>query len=167
MVNQSEGVERKIFPPREDEQRIREAVVAEAKTWLRTPFRNHAKVKGHGVDCSMLLYEVYRRAGVDFGSLEPGFYSCQWFLHSSEEIYLNAIRAYAGEVPGPPERNPKPADAMLCRYMDIGNVFNHSAIVIDWPTVIHVLDGGTVQWANTDVDLPLKNVTKKLFSLWD
>ena len=40
-----------------DEQR--KDVVAEARSWLETPYHHAADVKGHGVDCAMLLVRVY------------------------------------------------------------------------------------------------------------
>src|SRR5437660_5143962 len=39
-------------------------VVAEAETWLRTPYHHMARVKGAGADCLTLLAEVYEKAGV-------------------------------------------------------------------------------------------------------
>ncbi len=42
---------------------IRAAVVAEAHRWLRTPYHKHGRVLGAGVDCSMLLAEVFEAAG--------------------------------------------------------------------------------------------------------
>ena len=37
----------------------RAAVVAEARSWIGTPYHHAADVKGHGVDCAMLLIRVY------------------------------------------------------------------------------------------------------------
>ena len=42
----------------------RAAVVAEAATWLRTPYHHMGRVKNAGTDCLMLLAEVYEAAGV-------------------------------------------------------------------------------------------------------
>jgi cell wall-associated NlpC family hydrolase len=36
----------------------RAAVVAEARTWIKTPWRHMADIKGAGVDCAMLLVRV-------------------------------------------------------------------------------------------------------------
>ena len=43
---------------------LRESVVAEARTWLKTKFHHQARKKGVGVDCAMLSLEVGREAGV-------------------------------------------------------------------------------------------------------
>ena len=49
--------------------RRREAVIREAKSWIGTPFHHAARIKGAGVDCLMLLAEIYER--VEF-TPEPG-----------------------------------------------------------------------------------------------
>ncbi|MGH7053678.1 MAG: hypothetical protein ACREFA_07660, partial [Stellaceae bacterium] len=38
-------------------------VVAEAESWIGTPFHHEAAVRGAGVDCLNLLAEVYCAAG--------------------------------------------------------------------------------------------------------
>jgi NlpC/P60 family putative phage cell wall peptidase len=43
---------------------LRERIVAEARTWVGTPFVHQAAVKGVGVDCVMLLHEVGVACGV-------------------------------------------------------------------------------------------------------
>ena len=43
---------------------MRDAVVAEAKTWLGTPWRHMQRIKGVGVDCANLPAAVYEACGV-------------------------------------------------------------------------------------------------------
>ena len=49
----------------------RQAVVAEALTWLGTPYHHRARVKGAGVDCGQLLAAVFEGAGV-LRHVDPG-----------------------------------------------------------------------------------------------
>ena len=74
----------------------RAAVVAEARSWLRTPYSSHAKLKGIGADCGTFLAAVYANAGVfvakDLPDLPP-----QWFMHSDREWYLEYLAKYAVE----------------------------------------------------------------------
>ena len=42
---------------------MREKIVAEARSWIGTPYHNCADIKGVGVDCGMLLVRVF----VDLG----------------------------------------------------------------------------------------------------
>ncbi|MCL5099278.1 MAG: NlpC/P60 family protein [Candidatus Omnitrophica bacterium] len=41
-----------------------EVIIREAQSWLATPFRAHAKVKGDGVDCVNLALAIYQKAGI-------------------------------------------------------------------------------------------------------
>ena len=111
----------------------RQAVVAEARTWLRTPYHHMGRVKGAGVDCATLLAEVYARAGVVPTQVIP-FYPPDWHLHRNAERYLDFILAQASEI----DDLPAPGDVAMWRF---GKCFSHGAIVIDWPLVIHAYAG--------------------------
>lgn len=110
----------------EDQQR--EAVVAEAHTWLRTPYHHLARIKGAGVDCAWLLIEVYTAAGI-VEPFDPGHYPPDWMMHRDEERYLDWVTRYAHEV-----ESPRPGDLAVWRF---GRTFSHGAIVVEWPTIIH------------------------------
>jgi cell wall-associated NlpC family hydrolase len=129
----------------------REAVVAEARQWLRTPYHHMGRVKGAGVDCATLLAEIYARAGVVSPVAIP-FYPPDWHLHREAERYLGFVLEHAQEL-SPPSLTlplkgggdswsgglaPLPADIALWRF---GRCFSHGAIVIDWPVVIHAYAG--------------------------
>lgn len=107
----------------------RAAVVAEARSWLRTPYHHHGTVKGVGVDCAMLPQAVYVACGLmqpaDFGSYSP-----QWHIHHDEERYLAIVLSVAHEIPG----NPQPGDFVLWKF---ARCLAHGGIVTAWPRVIH------------------------------
>jgi NlpC/P60 family putative phage cell wall peptidase len=109
--------------------RLRAAIVAEAESWIGTPFHHAARVKGAGVDCLMLLAEVYERAGIT-PRLEPPFYVPDWHLHRDAERYLEGLASHAREIAGPP----LPGDIALFRF---GRTFSHGAIVTRWPRLVH------------------------------
>jgi len=111
----------------------RRAVVAEARSWLSTPYHHMGRVKGAGVDCATLLAEVYARAGL-IPPLAIPFYPPDWHLHRDAERYLDFVLAEAREIAGPPE----PGDIALWRF---GRCFSHGAIAVDWPLVIHAYSG--------------------------
>lgn len=105
--------------PCSDSQRA--AVVAEARSWIGTPYHNCADVKGAGVDCGMLLVRVF----VDTGLLplfDPRPYPIDWHLHRDHERYLGFVfdRGFS-EV-----KTPQPGDVMVLRY---GRCYSHGAIV--------------------------------------
>jgi cell wall-associated NlpC family hydrolase len=113
----------------------RERVVAEALSWIGTPYRSAQRVKGPagGVDCLTLVVEVYERARV-IPHYEVPFYPPDWHLHRSVERYLEGVLEHAREIPGPPE----PGDVALFRF---GRCFAHGGIVIAWPRLIHAWNG--------------------------
>lgn len=108
---------------------LRASVVREAESWIGTPFHHAARVKGAGVDCLMLLAEVYERAGIVV-RVEPPFYVPDWHLHRDAERYREGLLHYARAIEGPP----LPGDIALFRF---GRTFSHGAIVTRWPRLIH------------------------------
>ena len=76
----------------------RAAVIAEAQSWLGTPYHHMGRVKGAGADCLTLLAEVFERAGV-IPHVEVPFYPPDWNLHRDAERYLEGVTRYAREVP--------------------------------------------------------------------
>jgi cell wall-associated NlpC family hydrolase len=126
---------------------MRERVVAEARSWLGTPYRAAQRVKGHdgGVDCLTFVVEVYERAGL-IPHYEVPYYPPDWHLHRSVERYLAGILEHAREVAGPPE----PGDVTLFRF---GRCFAHGGIVTSWPRLIHAWNGAGV--VPVDADQPL------------
>jgi NlpC/P60 family putative phage cell wall peptidase len=106
----------------------RDLVVQEALSWIGTPYRHNAMVKGSGVDCAMILIGVYKNCGL-IDEIDLPEYSPQWHLHRDEEKYLNTISKYLKQT-----QDPKPGDVALFKF---GRTVSHSAIVIDYPTVVH------------------------------
>ena len=110
------------------EQEQRDLVVKEALSWIGTPYRHHAMVKGTGVDCAMILIGIYKNCGL-INEVNLPYYSPQWHLHRDEEKYLETISKYLK-----PTTDPKPGDVALFKF---GRTVSHSAIVIDYPQVVH------------------------------
>ena len=153
----------------------RQAVLAEAESWIGTPFHHQGRVKGPqgGVDCAMLLLEVFQRAGVirntDLGTenRKPKTenrllnYSQQWHLHRGEERYLQMIQTLGGR-----EINTTPLHGDIAVWK-IGRAYSHAAIVILWPCIIHaaaspisacILDNALISALNLD-RYPVKFLT--------
>lgn len=105
----------------------RSRVLIEARSWLGTPYHHKGRVKGVGVDCGGLLYEVYGK----FYPLKPfpQTYPQDWALHRDNELYLDFISEYVNEVGYAPV-----AGIVVFRY---GRCFSHGGIVTDTNTVIH------------------------------
>jgi cell wall-associated NlpC family hydrolase len=136
----------------------REAIIAEAVSWIGTPFHHEARVKGAGVDCAMLLCEVYERAGL-IGRVEIPHYPPDWHLHRDAERFLARIVDHARAIAGPPE----PGDVALFRY---GRCFSHGAIVVDWPQVVHAnFLARAVTWGDAGLE-PLAGREVKFFTVF-
>jgi hypothetical protein len=100
----------------------RQAVVEEAKTWLRTPYHHHADVKGHGVDCAMILSRVYSNTGI-VPFIDPRPYPTDWMLHRDEERYLQQMLPYAEEV----FTAPQPSSTLLAKVISGRRCFGSSS----------------------------------------
>jgi cell wall-associated NlpC family hydrolase len=97
-------------------------------------------VKGAGVGCGTLLTEVYGAMGFDVPTVaEMGHFPHDWHYHTREERYLAIVQKFTRVIPGPPQ----PGDIVLFKF---GPVHSHSAIVVDWPRVIHVMWNRAVEY---------------------
>ena len=118
----------------------RAAVVAAARGWIGTKFHHHAAVKGHGIDCAHLILQAHVEAGlVDLFETEA--YPADWMFHRDEERFAAKIEEYASQVGDElilAEQSPdfivKQGNILIWKY---GRTFSHSAIVSDWPMIIH------------------------------
>jgi cell wall-associated NlpC family hydrolase len=137
----------------------RVAVVAEAKTWLRTKYDHKQAVKGAGADCAMFPLAVYRACGLIPESFVPPDYSPQWHLHQSEEIYLQTVAPLMWELA---YEKPLPADFVIFKF---GRTFSHGAIVVEWPIVIHSYIPHGVQLSDALADGQLIGREIKFFEL--
>ncbi len=125
------GAERHAFAS-PGEAAARGAFIAEALSWVGTPFLDCADVKGRsgGVDCAMLLV----RSAVDTGRFppfDPRPYAPRHMLHRSEEQFLGWIvdRLGAAEVD-----RPRVGDIVLWQF---GRCFSHGAVLVNAAEVCH------------------------------
>ena len=124
----------------------REANVHEAQSWLGTPYHVGARVKGAGVDCATFLFAVYKECGLVPAEEEGVFTSDvqhpDWWAHTSEEKYMFRIIRHAHKVVEAisyATLDAKPGNIVLSRAAG-SRVYNHGAVVVRWPMVIHAVD---------------------------
>lgn len=134
----------------------REQVIAEARSWIGTPYVPKARVKGVGVDCGGLLYEVYNPIFGPFANF-PQDYTADWAMHSDRERYLDFIMPYVEEV-----RAPQPGDFSLYH---LGLAYSHAAILMDDGRYVHAWgrtrDGAVTQtYARVMIAMDKKNQFK-------
>ncbi len=105
----------------------RHELIAEARTWLGTPYHHKGRVKGVGVDCGGLLYEVY---ATQFQLRPyPVIYAQDWSLHRSNELYLDFIKEYIQET-----NTPQAADLVVFQF---GRTYSHGGILTGTGRLIH------------------------------
>lgn len=143
-----------------DEQVQRAAVCAIARTWLRTPYRDCARIKGVGADCAMMVAAVMEEAGV-VGHRDVAPYSRQWHVNRGGQRYMEMVLAAgAREI-----ETPQPGDLVLYKF---GRSFAHGAIVLDpgWPQIIEASAAAKcVQLARGDKGI-FTDVERRFFSMW-
>ena len=135
-------------------------VLAVARTWIGTPFHDHASKKGIGVDCAHLLREVAVEAGL-IAPFTIEHYSPQFMLHRDTPLFETYVRRFAHEIDA---ATVKPADIVLYK---VGRVFAHGGFVVDWPAaVIHAFKtfGHVAETPAFEADLSGREV--KFFSFW-
>jgi cell wall-associated NlpC family hydrolase len=123
----------------------RAAVVAEARTWLGTPYHHRALVKGVG------LIERF----------DTGDYPNDWHQHREEERYLGVVLRFAAEIPADAAQ---PGDLVLFKF---GRAFSHGAILVAPGVVIHASrkDRGVIL-DDLDRDIDLIDRPRRFFSFW-
>jgi hypothetical protein len=123
----------------------RACVVQEALSWIPTPYVLKGRVKHAGADCFTFPAEVMIACGLFTRENLPPYHH-DWFLHKREEHYLMLLRKHAAEIITAvcwPTLKIEPGNIVAERAAG-SKVFNHSAIVIEWPRCIHCVKAGGV-----------------------
>ncbi len=118
---------------------LRDAILAEARGWIGTPYVHGASLKGAGCDCLGLLRGVWRAViGAEPEALPP--YAPDWAEAGGREALAEAARRHLTEI--------DPAalgagDVLLFRWR-AGLPAKHVAIASGQGTMIHAHDGAVV-----------------------
>lgn len=140
------------------EKKQRDLIIAEALSWMNTPFHWHGRVKGCGVDCGTYILEVFERAKLTDHINIPN-YSVNFAMHRSDEWYKKIIEQYCVPVL---DREPLPGDIAIFKF---GRSFSHGSIVYEWPIVISSLTDQGVAFADANKEL-LGNRERLIYSFW-
>ncbi|HEY8382735.1 MAG TPA: NlpC/P60 family protein [Microvirga sp.] len=111
-------------------------ILAEARSWIGTPYRHQASLKGVGCDCLGLLRGVWR--GVLGGEPElPPPYAPDW-AEAGADTLIQAARRHLV-----PLDHVQPGAVLLFRWRE-GLAAKHCAIAAGPGTMIHAHDGASV-----------------------
>lgn len=135
----------------------RRAVVAEARTWMGTPWHHRARIKGAGVDCIQFLIGVYHAVGL-CPDIDTGDYPRDWMLHRDEERLLDGLSQYAVEIEAPVM-----GDIVVYRF---GRCHSHAGIFTGPREIVHAyLEEREVLLSDADGGR-LAGRARKFFSVW-
>ena len=130
-------------PPPQGEGEVGALVVASARSWLGTPYRHQASVRGVGADCLGLVRGVWREVAGEEPEVLPA-YSADWAEVGGRETLLEA----AGRWMRPVAVDQMRAGDVLLFRMSPGAAVKHCAILSDVggpePRMIHAYWGRAV-----------------------
>jgi len=140
----------------------RQAVIAELKTWIGTPYKGWSRVKGAGVDCGQLLYGVFRNCGFLPERELPKDYSLQVSQHRASTEYIDIVREYFREIP---EAEVQQADLVVYK---LGHAYAHAAVIVNWPDFVIQADARHgVSGAHGTKTPVFRRAERKFFTLKD
>lgn len=116
----------------------RDAVVAEARRWLDTPYRHQASARGAGCDCLGLVRGVWRELGG--ADVTPPPYAPDWGERGDEAL-LDGARRWLTPVDDAAQA--APGDVLIFR-MVAGAAAKHAAILAAPGRIIHAYWGRAV-----------------------
>lgn len=111
-----------------------------ARSWIGTPYRHQASLKGVGCDCLGLVRGVWRE--LYGGEPErPGPYAADWAERGGEERLINAALRHFGN---PVENGSAlPGDVVLFRWRE-GTAAKHAGILSTGGRFIHAYEQAAV-----------------------
>lgn len=114
----------------------RARIVAEALSWVGTPYRHQASLKGVGCDCLGLIRGLWRaRVGPERERVPA--YTPDWAEASGAETLCEAARRHMREIaPGAAEAG----DVMLFRWRD-GLPAKHAGLIVAPGRMVHAQEG--------------------------
>jgi NlpC/P60 family putative phage cell wall peptidase len=117
----------------------RQAILAEARDWIGTPYRHQASAKGAGCDCLGLVRGVWRALYGDEPEATPA-YTPNWAERAGAETLRDAARRNLREIS---LESAAPGDVLLFR-MDVCSPMKHAAILDEEERLIHAYWGRAV-----------------------
>ena len=93
---------------------LSQAIIAEARTWIGTPYRHQASLKGVGCDCLGLLRGVWRAIHGVEPEMTPA-YAPDWAEAGGEERLAAAARRHLTEI------DPEDAEPAICALIPLAS----------------------------------------------
>lgn len=117
----------------------REEIVAEARSWVGTPYKHQASVKGAGADCLGVLRGVFRGVyGLQADPESAPPYQQTWYERTDRDELLLAAQRHLIQVEE--KEILKPAQVLVFR-MKPGMSAKHCGIVTHNDMMVHAYSG--------------------------
>ncbi len=114
----------------------RAAIISEARSWIGTPYRHQASLKGAGCDCLGLVRGIWRaEIGREPETLPP--YRADWGEPSGREHLLIAMGRHFRDVPLACAES---GDVLIFR-MQTGAIAKHCGVMISPTAFVHAYYG--------------------------
>lgn len=146
----------------ENEQRA--ALLAEAETWLGTPFHFGQGLKGVGCDCARFIVGAIENCGLKKIQHDFNLFSGDWHFHSHEDHYAARVMRFAAKLPVGAQ--PLPGCIALARVGKSVEVNGSGGIIVQWPTVIFAHPSRGVVKRNIMRDPMWVGWPKEFFDPW-
>ena len=118
---------------------LQERVIAEARSWIGTPYRHQASLKGVGCDCLGLVRGVWRGLyGGEPEALKP--YSADWAEAGGGDDLIDAARRHFMEKA---KADMAAGDVILFRWKP-SHAAKHAGILVSDQSFIHAYEGHAV-----------------------
>jgi cell wall-associated NlpC family hydrolase len=112
----------------------REDFIAEALSWVGTPYRTLQSCKGIGCDCAGFVYGTMKKVGLLPPDYMPPRVSSQWYFHKANDIFVEELhRIGAVNIPVTETR---PGDIISFKY---GRAQSHLVILLPTLKIVHCL----------------------------
>lgn len=121
----------------------RKAAVAEARSWVGTPYVLGGRIKQVGCDCVTFIAEGAIACGMlsrEEVETMP-IYSHDWWAHAKDDLYLLRLLRHAAKVAEAKTYRtlmPEPANLILTK-VNGSRVLNHGAVITQWPFAVHAI----------------------------
>jgi len=122
-------------------QKTRAAVLRCAESWLDTPYRHQASVRGIGTDCLGLIRGIWRELYGDEPETPPA-YTPDWAERADEETLLNAASRWLIPI-----STPQSGDILLFR-MAADAPCKHVGILAPDARILHAYWGKSVVYSH-------------------
>jgi hypothetical protein len=136
----------------------RAAFISICRSWIGTPYRFRAHVKGVGSDCATWLSESLITAGIAtreslYGGLNINH--PDWWQSTTDDVYRRRLMRHARAVMEASCRLSTEIlpGCVLLQHAARSRVSNHSGVVTAWPMIIHCLTDGVVEVDATRVPM--------------